>query len=163
MYTVYICSRSSFGRCPEKYKKNMISQAGISGVRSPTRVPQSSPRGRESGTVGWSVGTQFIVENPVDRGDRSKPRCFLDADHCKRWYNCELQLSWKCHWKCGKRVNQRRRSLKTGAVVLGGPCAALQPQTRCASRLRATMQTAYELGVRKQARGQSQGAGTPSP
>ena len=40
--------------------------------------------------LGWSVGTQFILENPVDRGDRAKPRSFLHEDHGSIWQMPEI-------------------------------------------------------------------------
>lgn len=72
----------------------------------------------------------------------------------KRWYKTttanyvQLRIIHNLEYvRAGKRVNQRRRSLKTGTVVLGRPCAALEPQTRCASRLRATLQITLQTAT----------------
>ena len=36
-------------------------------------------------TVASDVGTQFVIEQPADRGDRSVPHTFLFADHAPLW------------------------------------------------------------------------------
>ena len=40
--------------------------------------------------TGWGVGTQFALENPVDRGDRADPRAYLQADHGSIWQMPEI-------------------------------------------------------------------------
>ena len=41
-------------------------------------------------TAGFAVGTQFIVENPADRGDPAHPRRFLDMEHSPLWLMPEV-------------------------------------------------------------------------
>ena len=40
--------------------------------------------------VGWKAGSQYIIENPVDRGDRAFPRAFLEPDHAPIWLMPEM-------------------------------------------------------------------------
>ena len=52
---------------------------------------------------GTAVGTQFVVENPIDRGDRSFPRAYLNADHGPLWLMPDmLKLEKRCQ---ASRVN----------------------------------------------------------
>lgn len=41
--------------------------------------------------AGFLVGTQFIVENPADRGDTAHPKLFLTADHGPIWLMDEIK------------------------------------------------------------------------
>ena len=36
-------------------------------------------------SIGFNAGAQFILENPVDRGDRALPRAFLHENHGSIW------------------------------------------------------------------------------
>ena len=42
-------------------------------------------------SAGFSVGTQYVVENPADRGDPSFPKRFLDIDHGPLWAMPEIR------------------------------------------------------------------------
>ena len=48
--------------------------------------------------TGWAVGSQFAVENPIDRGDRALHRAFLDDTHGSIWCMPEIQ---KLELDCG--------------------------------------------------------------
>ena len=41
-------------------------------------------------TAGIAIGTQFLVENPADRGDTAHPRRSLDPDHSPLWMMPEM-------------------------------------------------------------------------
>ena len=41
--------------------------------------------------AGWGVGTQFIIENPADRGDRAITRNFMNERHAPLWHMPDLK------------------------------------------------------------------------
>ena len=42
-------------------------------------------------TAAFAAGTQYIIENPADRGDPAHPRRFLEADHGPLWQMPEIR------------------------------------------------------------------------
>ena len=42
-------------------------------------------------TTAFATGTQYVVENPADRGDPAHPRRFLDPDHGPLWSMPEIR------------------------------------------------------------------------
>ena len=40
--------------------------------------------------AGWRVGTEYVLENPADHGDLTRPRLFINESHCPMWLMAEV-------------------------------------------------------------------------
>ena len=79
------------------------------------------------------VGTEFVIENPSDRGDRQSPSLFLFADHAPIWLYpalCLLQRRRRCRTctfaQCmlGAEVQKYTTFLFTPKTLVVGWCMA---------------------------------------